>query len=96
MNIVEAWDQGYGLVHFLASYTFSTIRQSSTKHGKSDDLVDLVPRQLTFASGVGACMGIVEPFKHLLHATTNPHVLVLELQATMGTCLEHYGIMLRD
>jgi len=96
MNIVEAWDQGYGSVHFLASYSFSTIRLASTKHEKSDDLVDLVPWQLSFASGVGACMGRVEPFKHFLHATAHPHFLVFELQATMGTCLEHYGIMLRD
>ena len=32
-----------------------------------------------FASGVGPCTGIVEPFKHLLRVTTHPHFLALEL-----------------
>jgi len=34
-----------------------------------------------FASGAGGCVGIVEPFKNLLHAIGHPQFLVLELQA---------------
>ena len=34
-----------------------------------------------FASGVGPCMGMVEPFKHLLRVTAHPHFLALELRA---------------
>ena len=32
MNVAEAWQQGYGLVHFTA---FSTIGLALTKHGQS-------------------------------------------------------------
>ena len=32
MNVTEAWQQGYGLVHFTA---FSTIKLALTKHGQS-------------------------------------------------------------
>ena len=48
--------------------------------------VDSVPLAANFASGVGPCGGIVEPFKHLLHATAHPQFLALEVQAPMGTC----------
>ena len=44
-----------------------------------------------FASGVGPCMGIVEPFKHLLRVTAHPHFLAVELRAPMGACLGQYG-----
>ena len=33
-----------------------------------------------FASGVGPCTGLVEPFKLLLRVTTHPQFLVLELR----------------
>ena len=45
-----------------------------------------------FASGVGPCMGIVEPFKHLLHVTAHPHILVVELRVPVGACLGQYGM----
>ena len=44
-----------------------------------------------FASGVGPCMGIFEPFKHLLCVTAHPQLLVLELQVPMGACSGQYG-----
>ena len=37
-------------------------------------------------SEVGSCPRIVKPFKHLLCASVYPQILVLELQAPMGTC----------
>ena len=40
---------------------------------------------------VGACAGIVEPFKHLLCATAHPQFLVLELRVLKGTCPGQYG-----
>ena len=45
-----------------------------------------------FASGMGPCMGIVEPFKHLLCVTAHPHFLALELRVPMGACLGQYGM----
>ena len=36
-----------------------------------------------FTSGVGPCVGIVEPFKHLFCVTAHPQILALELQALM-------------
>ena len=43
------------------------------------------PLAANFASEVGACIGVVESFKHLLCATAHPQFL-LELQAPMGAC----------
>ena len=37
-------------------------------------------------------MGIVEPFKHLLHVTTDPQIMVFELRAPMGACPGQHGI----
>ena len=71
MNVAEAWQQGYGLVHFTA---FSTIGLALTKHGQSKNLV---LRQLTL--GVGPSMRKVEPFKHLLCETAHHQFLVLKL-----------------
>ena len=71
MNVAEAWQQGYGLVHFTA---FSTIGLALTKHGQSKNLV---LRQLTL--GVGPSMRKVEPFKHLLCETAHHQFLVVEL-----------------
>ena len=51
--------------------------------------VDLVPWQLT--SGVGPCMGIVEPFNHVLCVTAQLQILTLELWVPMGTCPGQYG-----
>ena len=44
-----------------------------------------------FASGVGPCTRIVEPFKHLLRVTAHPQFLVLELRAPMGACSGQYS-----
>ena len=44
-----------------------------------------------FASGVGPCVEIVDPFKHLLCVTTHPQILVLELWAPMGAYLGQYS-----
>ena len=46
-----------------------------------------------FASGVGPCSGIVEPFKHFLRVTAHSQILVLELElrAPMGACSGQYG-----
>ena len=56
--------------------------------------VNLVPRPLAanFASEVGPCVGIVEPFKHLLHVTAHSQFLVLELRAPVGTCPGQHGM----
>ena len=53
------------------------------------------PLAANFASGVGPCGGIVEPFKCLLHATAHPQFLAVELQAPMGPCPGQYGMYLR-
>ena len=45
------------------------------------------PLAANFASGVGPCGGIVEPFKCLLHVTAHPQFLAVELQAPMGPSL---------
>ena len=52
---------------------------------------DVSPMAANFASGVGPCVGTVEPFKHVLRVTAHPQVLALELRAPMGTCLGQYG-----
>ena len=49
--------------------------------------------EANFASGVGPCVGIVEPFKHLLCVTAHPQILVFELQAPMGACPGQYGTL---
>ena len=55
--------------------------------------VNSIPWQLTSHLGWAlACTGIVEAFKHLLHVTTHPQFLVLELRVPMGACPGQYGI----
>ena len=49
------------------------------------------PWLLTSHPGWTLCIGIVEPFKHPLHATTHPQFIVLELRAPMGACPGQYG-----
>ena len=49
--------------------------------------VDLVPMAANFASEMGPCVLIVEPFKHVLLVTAHPQFLALELRAPMGACL---------
>ena len=39
-----------------------------------------------FASGVGPCAGIVEPFKQVLRVTTHPQILALEQAHWSPTC----------
>ena len=46
----------------------------------------------TSDSEVGTCTGMVELYKHLLHATAHPQIFVLELRAPMGACLRRYGV----
>ena len=45
---------------------FSTVRLASTNHGRTDNASPFSLMAANFASGMGPCMGIVEPFKHLL------------------------------
>ena len=40
---------------------------------------DASPMAANFASGVGPCMGIVEPFKHVLRVTAHLQILALGL-----------------
>lgn len=47
--------------------------------------IDSVPLEANFASGMGACTGIVKPFRHLLRATAHSQLLVLELQSCKCT-----------
>ena len=49
------------------------------------------PMASNFASGVGPCVEIVDPFKHFLCVTTHPQILVLELWAPMGACPGQYS-----
>jgi len=64
---------------------------ASTNCGQTDDAC---PMAANFASGVGPCVGIVEPFKHILCVTAHPQILALGLRAPMGVCLGQYGIYL--
>ena len=52
-------------------------------HGQTDNAS---PMAANFA-WVGPCMGIVEPFKHVLRVTAHTQILALELRAVIGTCL---------
>ena len=45
-----------------------------------------------FASEVGPCVGIVEPFKHVLCVTAHPKIFAFELRAPMGAYPGQYGI----
>ena len=45
----------------------------------------------TFGSGVGPCVGIVEPFKQVLGVIAHPQMLALELRPLMGACPGQYG-----
>ena len=49
-----------------------------------------------FAFGVGLCVGIVEPFKHILCVTAHPQILANELWAPMGACPGQYAIHLAN
>ena len=51
--------------------------------------VDLAPMAANFASGVGLCTGMVEPFKHLLRVTAYPQILALELRVPMGAARDN-------
>ena len=62
------------------------------KQKQTDDASQFSPMAANFASRVGSCAGIVEPFKHLLRVTAHRQILVLELRAPMGACLGQYGI----
>ena len=48
--------------------------------------------QANFPSGVGPCMGVVEPLKQVLRVTAHPQNLPLELRAPMSACSGQYGI----
>ena len=52
--------------------------------------VDSVP-PVNFASRVSTCMKLVEPFKHLLRATTFRQFWALKLRVPMGAWLGQYG-----
>ena len=75
-------------VHFVHDTAFSTVRLASTNHGRTDDAS---PMAANFTSRVGPCVGIVEPSKHVLHVTTHPQILALDLQAPTGVFPRQYG-----
>ena len=54
--VAEAWQRGYGSVHFPAQYIFL--------HSWAG-LAEARAKRRDRSSGLGACTGIVEPFKHL-------------------------------
>ena len=60
-------------------------------HGRTDDASRFGPMAANFASGVGSCVGIVEPFKYILRVTPYPQFLALELRVPMGVCSGQYG-----
>ena len=65
----EIWQRGYGgRLLFLAQYRF--LHRRAWPQSKATMQADSVAN---FASVVGACTGIVEPFKHLLRANAHPH-----------------------
>ena len=91
----KPWQWGYESVHFVACCSFLHCRagldEAQTKQRCKSIRYTLAAN---FTPGVGLCRGIVEPFKHLLCATTHPQFLALELRAPMGACLGQYGIII--
>ena len=65
---------------------FSTVGLALTNHGRTNNASPFSPMAANFASRVGPCMGIV------LHVTTQPQILTLELRVPMGAWLGQYGI----
>ena len=86
--------QCYELVRFLARYSFlhSWAGLDEVRVKRRYRLI-WYTLAANFASRVGACAGIVEPFKHLLCVTAHPQILALvnELQTPMGTCPGQYN-----
>ena len=82
----KGWQWGYKSVCFLAQYSFLH-HQTGLNKARAKWRCRSIQYTLAvnFASGMGACAGIVEPFKHLLRVTAFPQFLVLELQAPMGS-----------
>ena len=87
LNAAETWQRGYELVSYVARHSFLHC-QAGLDEARSKMRYTLA---VYFASGVGPCTGIVEPFKHLLRVTAHPHFLALELRAPMGACSGQYG-----
>ena len=82
----EAHDES---VRFLARYNFLYRRAGlNVDEARAKRLSRSIWYLLTsnFASGMGVCAGIVEPFKHILHETAHPLFLLLELRSPMGAC----------
>ena len=78
MNVAEAWQWGYGLVHFVARYSslplWAGLDEAQVKWWYRSIWYSLAAN---FSSGVGACTRIVELFILLLHATIYTQFLVL-------------------
>ena len=83
------------MVRFLAGYSFlhywAGLVCLKRKHGRRYDAGQFRRLSVTFGSGVGACTGIVELFKHLLHVRAHPRFFRLVLRALMGACPGHYA-----
>ena len=60
----------------LHDTAFSTVGLASMKHGWTDDASWFCPMAANFASWVGPCVGIVEPFKHLPCVTAHPQIFL--------------------
>ena len=71
---------------------FSTVGLASTNHRRTINASPFSPMAANFASRVGPCMGIVEPFKQVLRVTTHPQILKLELRTPVGACSGQYGM----
>ena len=82
MNAVETWQQDYRSAHFVARYSFLHHWPGLDKAWAKWQCKSIwYLLAANFASGVGPCGGIVEPFKHLLcrcnerlHVNTNRYV----------------------
>ena len=76
MNPLEGWQRGWESVHSLAGYSF-LYRQADLDKAQAKRRCRLIWYTLAanFASGMGACAGIVEPFKHLFRVTAHPQIL---------------------
>ena len=61
---------------YCAYITWPDYHMASTNCGRTDDAS---PMAANFASGVGPCVGIIEPFKHILRVTAHPQILALGL-----------------
>ena len=85
LNSAETWQWGYESVSFVARHSFLHCQAGT------DEVTMRYTLAANFASGMGPCTGIVEPFKHLLRVTAHPHFLAVELWVPMGACLGQYG-----